>query len=470
MWFPLGLGVYMFIWPVFYRIVMAPSLQPNLEKFEISTHLLTADFWNTFAPPLVAVPFLFICGFATVYVLGAKGFCTYGCPYGGFFKPLDIASPMRVRVNENCQQCGKCTAACTSNVRVHEEVHLYKMVIDSGCMKTQDCIDACPNEALSIGFGSNAIGKRTKSRTYDLGMIEEIWVAILFLVGFFVFRKMYAVVPMLMAVGMSLVCTWIIWKGIQVLTKENVNFHKIQLRFHGKLRRAGMVYLLITSIVALFTTHSAAVYGFWWAGDIARSNENIDEALRFYKLSGPIVDGGIGFASNPNVDIVMSKIYESRGDFLEAERLLWRVDDRVSPDALSSMLLGQIMQMNYARQEIRAFYVNRLEKNQNWELVWEDYVAWLKREELYDQAIQASREAIDINPDASRLLLQNALTEMQHGDIEASIRYFRLETEVHPENPNAWLLLARSLSAAGRTEEARMAITKATELQNRVNP
>ena len=126
-WVPLSLGMYMFVWPLFYRIALAPWLQPNLRWPSITTDLTTGEFWESFVSPLLAIPFLFICGFATVYVLGAKGFCTYGCPYGGFFSPLDRISPMHIQVNDNCQQCGKCTAACTSNVRVHEEVHLHKM-------------------------------------------------------------------------------------------------------------------------------------------------------------------------------------------------------------------------------------------------------------------------------------------------------------------------------------------------------
>ena len=128
------------------------------------------------------------------------------------------------------------------------------------------------------------------------------------------------------------------------------------------------------------------------------------------------------------------------------------------------------MQMNHANQEIVAFYSNRLEENQHWGLVWEDFVAWLKRDGQYENAIQVSRNAVAINPDAGRLLLQNALTEMQHGDVEVSIAYFTRETEIHPENPNAWHMLARSLSADGRSEEAREAAAKASSLQNQLNP
>ena len=69
------------------------------------------------------MPFLLICGFVIVYFLGAKGFCTYACPYAGFFAPADTVSPGRIVVDhDKCEGCGHCTAVCTSNVRVHEEI------------------------------------------------------------------------------------------------------------------------------------------------------------------------------------------------------------------------------------------------------------------------------------------------------------------------------------------------------------
>ena len=118
---------------------------------------MTTNFWQTFPSVAVAIPFLFICGFMTVYFLGQKGFCTYACPYGGFFGLADKFSPGKIRVTDACNQCGHCTATCTSNVLVHAEVKQYGMVVDPGCMKCMDCISVCPNDALYFGFGKPTI-------------------------------------------------------------------------------------------------------------------------------------------------------------------------------------------------------------------------------------------------------------------------------------------------------------------------
>ena len=466
LWFPLGLATYMYLWPLFYRFALAPIFRPELSWPGFTTHLVTEDYWGTFSSPIIAVPFLLVCGFATVYVLGAKGFCTYGCPYGGFFKSIDSISPMRVRVNDNCQQCGKCTAACTSNVRVHEEVHLYKMVIDNGCMKTSDCISVCPNDALHIGFGPIAAGKREQPRKYDLSISEEIWVSVLFLVGFFAFRGIYASIPMLMAVGMSLVNTWLIWKSTRVLQTPNSSFHKHQLRFHGKMKLAGLVFLAVSFLALLFTVQSAAVGSFRFLGDRAKSNEKFDDALYYYKLSGPMTDGGVGIASNPNVDMTMSKIYELQGKYDESERLLRRIDSRVGMDERSTMLLGQIMQYHRQFVTVESFYEERLAEEPTWSLIWEDYVGWLRREGVVKSAIVNSKKSVELNPEAGRLKIQLVLLETEFGDVENAIYVAQQLAEQSPDSPTPWMLLSRALHQAGRLSESREAHLKAASLQS----
>ena len=124
------------------------------------------EFWKTFPGVMVAIPFLLVCGFATVYFLGAKGFCTYGCPYGGFFAPLDKFAVGKIRVTDACEGCGHCTAVCTSNVRVHEEVREYGMVVDPGCMKCLDCVSVCPNDALVLRI-RQAVGAQRRCEESD---------------------------------------------------------------------------------------------------------------------------------------------------------------------------------------------------------------------------------------------------------------------------------------------------------------
>ena len=222
---PLIGALYMFVWPTAFRLFWNPAHEPVLPKF--TNHLVTTNFWQTFPSVAVAIPFLFICGFVTVYFLGQKGFCTYACPYGGFFGLADKFSPGKIRVTPACNQCGHCTATCTSNVLVHAEVKQYGMVVDPGCMKCMDCVSVCPNDALYFGFGkptilvpkSNAIRK-----SYSLTWPEEIIGALVFLGSFLAVRGVYALVPFLMALGCATVTTFLTLKTWRLFRAKELSF------------------------------------------------------------------------------------------------------------------------------------------------------------------------------------------------------------------------------------------------------
>jgi tetratricopeptide (TPR) repeat protein len=339
------------------------------------------------------------------------------------------------------------------------------MVIDSGCMKIMDCVGSCPNEALYIGFGNTSLTKRLKPKKYDLTLLGELGISIYFIVGFFAFRGMYAMVPMLMAVGITLVGTWLVWKGYQVVTKENSSFHKTQLRFHGRWKPAGIIFVLVSCSMFLFTLQSAAVRAFWVLGNLEVTNNNPERALSYFKLAGPLNDGGIGFASNPNIDLSLAKVHEGLGEYREAQRLLWRVDKRIPSDERVTMLLGQMMQHHQQTQFINSFYKQRLQENQEWELIWEDYVGWLKRDGMYSQAIEASKSSVEKNPNAIRLKIQLVLLEIDFGDIENAISIATQMSLDHPNKPSPWMLLSRALDRIGDREGARKAQRKAAEIQ-----
>ena len=239
---PIIAALYMFVWPVVYRLFTEPQ-EPLIPKF--TNHLVTTNFWLTFPSVAVAIPFLCICGFMTVYFLGQKGFCTYACPYGGFFGLADKFSPGKIRVTPACNQCGHCTATCTSNVLVHAEVKQYGMVVDPGCMKCMDCVSVCPNDALYFGFGKPTLlapKSAAIKRNYSLTWPEEIAGALVFLGSFLAVRGVYALVPFLMALGCASVTTFLSLKLWRLLRARESSFYRFNLKSSGKIRKAGWAF------------------------------------------------------------------------------------------------------------------------------------------------------------------------------------------------------------------------------------
>ena len=338
LWAPLVLALYMFVWPTFKRLALLPLLQrvgpaaagwfaspPPFPGF--TNHLTTESFWATMPGWTVAVPFLLICGFATVYLLGGKAYCSYGCPYGGFFAPADRFALGRIRVDDSCRQCGHCTVSCTSNVRVHEEVREYGMVVDPGCMKCLDCVNVCPNGALSYGFGRPAVvapPPRTGrfQRVYDLPAAVEVALGVAFLGTFLAVRGLYDAIPVLMSMGIAACTTYLLWLGTRLASSPDVSLQNLELRRSGRLRRAGLAAWLVIAATALFVIDSGFVRwhrgraGTWDgrtevpAAEVFRLDRPpLDDATEaaaaraagHYRRADAIAHGGFALATTPEV-------------------------------------------------------------------------------------------------------------------------------------------------------------------------
>jgi polyferredoxin/tetratricopeptide (TPR) repeat protein len=258
-WVPVAAFVYMFLWPAAWRLWNGGSLR------RVETEWTTAHFWATFPGWVVGGLTFLVCGFATVYFLGAKGFCTYACPYGALFAVADRVSPMRIRVTDACEGCGHCTAVCTSNVRVHQEVHDYGMVVDSGCMKCGDCISVCPNDALYYGPGPIALFAKPRvpdpePRRFPLARWEEGVLAVSFIAAFATFRGLYGMVPFLMALGLAGVLAYLVLVAVRLALEPNATLRRMALKRGGRLLPAGRGFLAALAVVALFWGHSAFVH------------------------------------------------------------------------------------------------------------------------------------------------------------------------------------------------------------------
>ena len=164
---PLLALVYMFVAPFVYQ-----ALGEGRPAHGLSLVLSTDDFWATFPGWIPATLTFITCGGIAVFLLGAKGFCTYGCPYGAAFGVADQFAPLRILVNDDCTRTGHCTTVCSSNVRVAKEVGEFGMVVDPGCMKCLDCVSACPNEALRFGRGKPALFAQAERGSIKHGSVR----------------------------------------------------------------------------------------------------------------------------------------------------------------------------------------------------------------------------------------------------------------------------------------------------------
>ena len=406
---PLGMAIYMFVWPVIHREIIRPIFADARGRLPtwlgqsnpipgLSTHLVTQDFWATFPPWYVAIPFFAVCGFAIVYFLGSKGFCTYGCPYGGFFGPADLLSVGKIKVNDNCHQCGHCTAVCTSNVRVHEEVRDYGKVVDPGCMKCLDCVSVCPNGALSFGISTPTVLTRPKNddakaraakakalreARYDLSKPEELVFLVLWIVLFWCFRGMLNQVPMLMAIGMAGCVMFLTYKSWRMLRDPNSRLQSLQLKLKGSIKPAGWAVIVLTLVSLAAAAWSGTVRGHLYLAEMqyaklstpigavfsptfAPSPSETAAAragLRHYTLAGPAPQG-FGWTLRPDDRLNMAYMHVLVGDLAAAEADILAIIDRGNPEDALLYQLAQIMSVRGKSQnDIAAVFRTALEKH-----------------------------------------------------------------------------------------------------------
>ncbi|MGV6813970.1 MAG: 4Fe-4S binding protein [Phycisphaerales bacterium] len=385
-YFPFGLGMYMFVWPTFKRLVLAPALasasidwpvwlKPVEPISHYSTALIVDDFWATMPPWYIAVIFLIICGFAAVYFLGAKGFCTYGCPYAAFFKPMDKVAPVRIHVNDDCHQCGYCTSVCTSNVRVSEEVRDFGMVVDAGCMKTLDCISACPNDALSLKLGKPALfakarspetrrkAKEKRGRRFDMTLGEELVASVMMLWFFYATRGMLDAIPMLMAGGLAAIAVMFLMTSVKLLRTQNLRLYSFTLKSKGTIKPAGGLILLITLVFIIGSVWSGQAKIMRWRGDMLYAKTPIptnvllrpdfqaspsqyrdaQRAIWLYQRGDSFANGGMGWNLHPEYRLRESYFLAMSKQYGEAYEQLLRVVDEGKPTDQLVIQAGQLL-------------------------------------------------------------------------------------------------------------------------------
>ena len=451
---PLVLAVYMFIWPTVYRWWM------GIPRPTLTNHLLKERFWETFPGPVIAIVTVLVCGFVMVYFLGAKGFCTYACPYGGFYALAERLAPGRILVTDACKGCGHCTAVCSSNVRVHEEVARYGMVVDPGCMKCMDCVSVCPNDALHFGFAKPPLGAKPKSlprpRPYDYRLWEEILMVVVGLGALWTFRGLYGQIPLLLAMALAAITAYLIMKALGLIRSPNVRLQSVQLKRGRRLTRAGLGFTAFMVVLLLFTGHSGAVQYDVWRGHALRQSLSMGDKVwltdRDWWDDVPVgersrIDAAIahlervgrrGLLYTPVAleDLVWLYLAKGRDDRAEdtVHRLIALLPDR--PE--SHRGLAALHRKAGRMKEAEASYLEALSIDASFGRAREDLAALLHSLGRVDDAVAIYRQAVEMSPDdphwpiqLSRMLLSVNRVDQAGAELDRLLERVPASAEAH---------------------------------------
>jgi len=137
-----------------YAVVSMPV--PAIREFLSGPYGIIADVKMLNFFRFISLTGVIVIGLLAVLSTIVKNFwCRYLCPYGAMLGLLARLSPTRiVRTPENCIDCGKCTKACPSFLKVDELVQ----VRSAECTGCYACVAVCPAEgALGMVIGRQRV-------------------------------------------------------------------------------------------------------------------------------------------------------------------------------------------------------------------------------------------------------------------------------------------------------------------------
>lgn len=498
---PIILGVYMFIWPTLKRDLIAPLLESWWPSALVyigqyhdfpgwSARLSTTNIWERLPSLAVAIPFLLTCGFATVYFLGARGFCRFACPYGGIISPLEQLSPGRITVDASaCDKCGKCTAACTSGIRVMEEVHAYGRIVSRHCTRTLDCIAVCPTKALKYRFAIPALfrGKPAapKPRVFhDLSWPEELLVLGSFALAFFATRSLYEQIPMLMAGGLAACFAFIPWKAWRTLRDRDSRFSGFQLRRMGHIKPAGAVFILASLAVTGLIAHSAAVRIMLWRASVLEDPVTVtrevvfsgrkdlippemsaaaEQSLRWYRAASAWNHGGWAIADTPSANVRAAWLHLVRAEYAPAEKLMRRaIDQTGTSDTLISDVALIMRLQGHPEQALRyleTIYAEHPDLRQVRTQLCQTYINANQPE----RAVALYKAALDADPDDAITRAQFASMQASLGRLDEALIQFRQAAADAPRNTAIRHSLAMTRYMTGDVDGALRELNQAAD-------
>jgi tetratricopeptide (TPR) repeat protein/polyferredoxin len=467
---------YMFLWPQVSRVFHGQPLPQwkVLHDAEGWASFTTTHFWRNLPGPWITVLTFAVCGFIIVYLLGTRSFCKYACPYGAVFGLADRFAPGKIVASGNCESCGVCTAACQSNIRVHEELQSFGKVVSTSCLKDLDCVSACPNDAIRYGFTKPSLFKSRRRPPhlrvrYDLTLGEELLTILVFLATLFIFRGLYHAVPFIMTLGLGGVLAYVAVLSVRLAGRQNLRLNNFQLKREGRLTAAGLVFAAGVFALTTLVAHSAFVRYHEYSGDRAyerviqiagsQSTDDLSALLAGAVYHLELCDRW-GLFHPALLDERLATLQLLAESQPEAQEYLQRVRRR--DPAAAHELVARYLANRGDLASAEAAYESALAADRNRVSSHLELAGLLGNQGRFPEGVEQLEAAIQIQPDSAVAHYNLAVLLTQLGRETEAIAHYRTARDLAPNDPeirnNLGLLLARRGELDAAAEQFRKAI------------
>lgn len=456
---PIVAMIYLFIFPQIERIINGQKFLKlhTLNESQGWASFITTDFWRNLPSIPITILTFFVCGFVVIYFLGTRSFCQKICPYGVIFSITDKFAPGKIKLTGNCNQCGICTAHCSSHIIIHKEIEQFGKVVNSNCLKDLDCVAVCPNDAIKFGFTKPSFFQSFKKikdhkTHYHFSLYEDVFLVISTLVFTIIFRGLYDAIPFLLAITFAVILSYFSILFFRLFYTEYIETGKYILKQSNKITSTGKAFVGIILFFFCFTIHSAFIHYQNYKGDleynkvvkhgselqISSSSIEVKNAIKAAQLHLEKA-AQYGIYSPLSLNRQLASIYLFNKDYKNAELYLIKMLDVKPNDHEARLRLAKL------------FFVSKNEK----EAICELQIIVRGENEL------GSIHDLKIRSDAHLTL---GHIEEKNGFPSSAMSHYELALKDNPMNIEAMLALGVIYTQSGKFSEAEKYLLKCNEV------
>jgi Flp pilus assembly protein TadD/ferredoxin len=445
---------YLFILPQIQRIYYnQPAAVWRIQsESEGWASFITNDFWRNLPGIGITLLTFFICGFGIIYFLGSRSFCQYVCPYGALFAMADRIAPGKIKLTGDCNQCGKCTAVCSSHIKVHKEILHFGKVVDHNCLKDLDCVQVCPNDAIQFGFtkptGFSSLNSiPSEKKHFDFSIKEDVILVFLFMLYLPIYFGLYDSIAFLLAATIAVILSFLTILAYRTLSLSFMKVGKFILKKEDKFTPYGKYFVSIYILLLLFTCHSGYI--------------------RYHQLTGEHFYSKVAsIESNSSPELSKQETQDNVNTALYHLEFIYQWGCYQPATLLRQLSALAIYQNNY-KQAVE--YLEKMNK-----LVPQDLEAHIRLAKIYvnqNNSLDAfpllrslANEVVYTNHD--KIIKSDALVVLGHleensGFPAEALLHYKSAIENNKDNKEAWLAGGVLLTRAGQFKDGEIYLLKA---------